>query len=72
MIRTEVYIPENIKPLILNRTKKLGINVSEYFRMLALEDISKEQLKAVRLKEEKLLEDIDLIKNKLNNNVENI
>jgi hypothetical protein len=63
--RIDIYISNELKKLIEERAKELNIKVSEYFRMLSIYDISKQQLKLLYSKENQLIDNINNIENKL-------
>lgn len=67
MTKIDVYVSDELKQLINSRAEQLEMKVSEYFRILAISDISKQQLKVVKLQENLLLNDITEIQEKLEN-----
>ena len=64
----KVSMSSNFKEMMKLRCMDLGINYSEYIRMLITLDINSSSLKNIQYKENELLETIDSIREKLENN----
>lgn len=65
MSTINIYISEELKVLIEERIESLDIEISDYFRMLAIFDISEEKLKLLHCHEKELLDNINSIKEQL-------
>lgn len=65
MSTINIYIPEELKVLVEERIESLDIEISDYFRMLAIFDISEQKLKLLHYHEKELLDNISSIKEQL-------
>jgi len=64
----EVNMTPSLKEMVTLRCQNLGVNYSEYLRMLIVLDINSYKLKAVQTKANNLLDSIEEIKLKLEKN----